>query len=150
MKAVYQRVHTASVTVDDKKIAEIGQGVLLLVGIQAGDTETEIRKMAKKVAGLRMFSDENGKFNDSVLDVGGSILAVSQFTLCGNCSHGRRPEFIKAARPEEALPLFNQFVELLRAEGVQNVQTGEFGAHMDVALVNNGPVTIWMDTDDWK
>lgn len=150
MKAVYQRVSHASVTVDGKTVGAIQDGVLLLVGVTTEDTEAQAEMLAKKVANLRMFSDEDDKFNFSVLDIGGAVLAVSQFTLCANCSHGRRPEFMTAARPETAAPLFNYFVEQLRKEGVRDVQTGEFGASMKVELCNEGPVTLILNTDDWK
>ena len=149
MKVIYQRVTSASVTVAGRVIGEIGAGVLLLVGITATDTAADTEKMAKKIAGLRMFSDADGKFNDSLLDVQGSALAVSQFTLYANTRHGRRPDFLAAARPEQAQPLFEEFVRQLRAAGIADVQTGEFGADMQVALVNDGPVTLVLDTADW-
>ena len=149
MKVIYQRVTSASVTVAGRVIGEIGAGVLLLVGITASDTAADAEKMAKKIAGLRMFSDADGKFNDSLLDVQGSALAVSQFTLYANARHGRRPDFLAAARPEQAQPLFEEFVRQLRAAGIADVQTGEFGADMQVALVNDGPVTLVLDTADW-
>lgn len=150
MKAVYQRVTRASVTVEGEKIAAIGTGVLLLVGVCPEDTEREAALLADKVAGLRVFSDEQGKMNLSVRDVGGSVLAVSQFTLCANTSHGRRPDFFGAARPEVAQPLFDRFVQELQKAGIADVQTGEFGADMQVELLNDGPVTILLNTDDWK
>lgn len=150
MKAVYQRVTHASVTVDGTVIGKIGHGVLLLVGVCDGDTEVEAALLAKKVAELRVFEDANEKMNLSVLDVGGAVLAVSQFTLCANTKHGRRPDFFAAAKPPISLPLFNTFVECLRDVGVTDVQTGEFGADMKVELLNDGPVTIILNTDDWK
>lgn len=150
MKAVFQRVTEASVTVDGERIASINEGVLLLVGVCQGDTAEEAAVLAKKVAELRVFCDENDKMNRSVLDIGGSILAVSQFTLCANTAKGRRPDFFGAAKPDEAKPLFDRFVELLRENGVKDVQTGEFGADMKVRLLNDGPVTILLDTDTWK
>ena len=150
MKAVYQRVTEASVTVEEKQIACIGDGVLLLVGVCDGDTEQEAQVLAKKVAELRVFCDENDKMNLSVLDIGGSVLAVSQFTLCANTARGRRPDFFGAARPDVAQPLFDYFVNCLRDMGVSDVQTGEFGADMQVRLLNDGPVTILLDTDTWK
>lgn len=150
MKAVYQRVTEASVTVEEKQIACIGDGVLLLVGVCDGDTEQEAQVLAKKVAQLRVFCDENDKMNLSVLDIGGSVLAVSQFTLCANTAHGRRPDFFGAAKPDVAQPLFDYFVNCLRDMGVLDVQTGEFGADMQVRLLNDGPVTILLDTDTWK
>ena len=128
MKAVFQRVTEASVTVNGNEIAAIDHGVLLLVGVCEGDTEQEAALLAKKVAELRVFCDENDKMNRSVLDISGSILAVSQFTLCANTARGRRPDFFGAARPDIAKPLFDYFVECLRRNGVSDVQTGEFGA----------------------
>ncbi len=148
MKAVYQRVRSASVTVEGETIASIGPGVLLLVGVTTEDTPEEAALLARKAAQLRVF-DRDGKFGLSVLDVGGAVLAVSQFTLCADTRHGRRPDFLGAARPEQALPLFDAVVEGLRAQGVADVQTGQFGADMQVALVNDGPVTILLDTKDW-
>lgn len=150
MKAVFQRVTDASVTVEGTQIAAIGNGVLLLVGVCDGDTQQEAQVLAKKVAELRVFCDENDKMNLSVLDVGGSVLAVSQFTLCASTARGRRPDFFGAARPEVAQPLFDYFVACLREMGVVDVQTGEFGADMKVRLLNDGPVTILLDTDTWK
>jgi len=150
MKAVYQRVSHASVTVDGERIAAIGPGVLLLVGVCPEDTEAQAALLAQKVAGLRVFYDADDKMNLSVLDVGGSVLAVSQFTLCANTSRGRRPDFFGAAKPDVAKPLFDRCVEELRKAGVTDVQTGEFGADMQVELLNDGPVTILLDTDDWK
>lgn len=150
MKAVFQRVTEASVTVEGTQIANIGNGVLLLVGVCDGDTAQEAQVMAKKVAELRVFCDGNDKMNLSVLDVGGSVLAVSQFTLCASTARGRRPDFFGAARPEVAKPLFDDFVGYLRDMGITDVQTGEFGADMQVRLLNDGPVTILLDTDTWK
>lgn len=150
MKAVYQRVTHASVTVDGNVISKIGDGVLLLVGVCEGDTQQEAALLAKKVAQLRVFCDENDKMNLSVMDVDGAVLAVSQFTLCANTKHGRRPDFFGAAHPSVAQPLFDLFVKELRAAGVADVQTGEFGADMKVELLNDGPVTLILDTDTWK
>ena len=150
MKAVFQRVTEASVTVEGTQIAHIGHGVLLLVGVCDGDTQQEAQVLAKKVAELRVFSDENDKMTLSVLDVSGSVLAVSQFTLCASTARGRRPDFFGAARPEAAQPLFDYFVTCLCEMGVKDVQTGEFGADMKVRLLNDGPVTILLDTDTWK
>lgn len=145
MRAVFQRVYHACVTVDGEEVGRIGRGVLLLVGVTHEDTEKEALWLAKKVAGLRVFSDENDKMNDSVADIGGEMLVVSNFTLYGNASHGRRPDFTAAARPEKAEPLFNTFVQMLREQGVP-VQTGRFGADMHVTMEGDGPVTIWIDT----
>ncbi len=149
MKAVYQRVTQARVTVDDNVVGEIGAGVLLLVGVTPDDTEKEADVLAKKVVEMRVFCDENDKMNRSLLDVGGSVLAVSQFTLCADISHGRRPDFFGAAPGAVAKPLFDYFCEAVRGYGVK-VETGEFGADMQVSLVNDGPVTILMDTDIWN
>ena len=140
-----QRVTRASVTVGEETVSEIGPGLLLLVGVAKGDGEAEAAWLAEKVAGLRVLSDDEGKMNRSVRDVGGEILAVSQFTLLADTRKGKRPSFVGAAPPEEASPLFDYFCEKLRAAGVASVKTGSFGAMMDVALVNDGPVTIVLD-----
>ena len=130
---------------DDERIAEIGAGLLLLVGIAQGDTKAEADWLAAKVAGLRVMRDEAGKMNRGVVETGGEILAVSQFTLLADTRKGKRPSFIHAAPPEEASPLFDYFCDRLRAAGVATVETGRFGAMMDVALVNDGPVTIVLE-----
>ncbi len=145
MRIVLQRVKKASVTVGDERISEIGTGLLLLVGIAQGDGEAETDWLAEKVAGLRIMGDEDGKMNLSVKDVEGEILAVSQFTLLADTSKGKRPSFVGAASPEEAESLFDHFCERLREAGVGSVKTGSFGAMMDVALVNDGPVTIVLE-----
>ncbi|CAN5551957.1 D-tyrosyl-tRNA(Tyr) deacylase [soil metagenome] len=145
MRIVLQRVKEASVSVDGELVSEIGAGLLLLVGVAEGDSKTEADWLAEKVAGLRIFNDGDGKMNLGVSDVGGEILAVSQFTLLGDVRRGKRPSFIKAARPEEAEPLFDYFCERLRDAGVSSVLTGRFGAMMDVSLVNDGPVTIFLE-----
>ena len=145
MRIVLQRVKRASVTVGSEKISEIGAGLLLLVGVAQGDGETEADWLAGKVAGLRIMGDEDGKMNLSVKDVGGEILAVSQFTLLADTRKGKRPSFVGAAPPEQAEPLFDHFCERLREAGVGSVKTGTFGAMMDVALVNDGPVTIVLE-----
>lgn len=150
MKAVIQRVLNAKVTVNEQITGEIGKGFLVLLGVMEDDTENEMKLLAKKVAQLRVFEDENEKMNLSLGDVGGSVLVVSQFTLCADVSHGRRPSFIRSARPEKAKKLYEQFVCELHEWGVDNVQTGIFGADMAVELLNDGPVTIIMDTDEWK
>lgn len=150
MKAVIQRVLNAKVTVNEQITGEIGKGFLVLLGVMEDDTENEMKLLAKKVAQLRVFEDENEKMNLSLGDVGGSVLVVSQFTLCADVSHGRRPSFIKSARPEKANKLYEQFVCELHEWGIDNVQTGIFGADMAVELLNDGPVTIIMDTDEWK
>ncbi|MCC6487780.1 MAG: D-tyrosyl-tRNA(Tyr) deacylase [Candidatus Hydrogenedentes bacterium] len=145
MRAIVQRVDESSVSVEGRAVARIGKGLMVLLGVGSDDTEADARYLADKVAGLRCFTDEDSKFNLSVEDVGGSILAISQFTLYGDCRKGKRPSFSDAARPELAIPLYEAFVELLRAKGL-HVETGEFGAHMDVHLVNNGPVTLMVDS----
>ena len=145
MRIVLQRVKNASVTVEDERISEIGAGLLLLVGVAQGDGEAEADWLAQKVAGLRIFNDEEGKMNLSVRDVGGEILAVSQFTLLADTRKGKRPSFVRAAPPEEAEPLLDYFCERLREAGVSSVKTGSFGAMMDVELTNDGPVTIVLE-----
>jgi D-tyrosyl-tRNA(Tyr) deacylase len=135
------------VAVDGEKIAEIGRGLLLLVGVATGDDEADARKLAQKCAEMRIFSDEEGRFNLSLIDVGGAALAVSQFTLLADVRRGRRPSFEGAAPPENAQPVFDAFVEALRGSGVA-AETGRFGAKMQVALVNEGPVTIVIDSTD--
>jgi D-tyrosyl-tRNA(Tyr) deacylase len=145
MRIVLQRVSEASVTVEGERVSETGRGLLLLVGVARGDGKAEADWLAEKVAGLRIFNDEEGKMNLSVRDVGGEVLAISQFTLLADTRKGKRPSFIGAARPEEAEPLFAYFCERLRAAGVGSVKTGVFGAMMDVALVNDGPVTIVLE-----
>ncbi len=144
MRVLLQRAQWGKVVVEGHTIAEIGPGVVLLVGVTHADTEAEARYLAHKIAHLRIFEDENGKLNRSLLDVGGEALVVSQFTLYAETRKGRRPAFTAAARPEHAKPLVERFAALLREEGVP-VQTGRFGAHMEVALVNDGPVTIWLE-----
>lgn len=145
MKVVVQRVSEARVTVEDRIVGEIGQGLMLLVGVGHEDTESDLVWMADKLTGLRIFEDEAGKMNLSVTDVGGAILSVSQFTLFGDCRKGKRPNFMGAARPEQAESMYDRFNGLLRERGVR-VETGKFGAMMDVALVNDGPVTIIVDS----
>lgn len=150
MKAVIQRVSHAKVTVDERVTGEIEQGYLILLGVVEGDGEEEMRLLAKKTAELRIFSDENGKMNLSLLDIGGSALVVSQFTLCADVSHGRRPSFIHSAKPDKANELYIKFCDELRSLGITQVETGEFGADMSVELLNDGPVTILFNTDEWK
>ena len=146
MRAVLTRVKSASVTVDGSVIGQIGQGFLILLGVTHEDTEAQAVKLADKLMGLRIFEDENGKMNRSLEDVGGQVLVVSQFPLYGNCKKGRRPEFLAAARPEIAIPLYEKFIALCRDKGF-SVETGEFGAEMLVESVNDGPVTLIVDTD---
>lgn len=145
MKVVVQRSKAASVSVDGKQIGAISHGLVLLVGITHEDTEQDLKWMADKLAGLRIFEDEQGKMNIDVVEAGGQILSVSQFTLYGDCRKGRRPNFMDAARPEQAERLYLQFNELLKAKGLV-VETGQFGAMMDVQLVNDGPVTLIVDS----
>lgn len=151
MKAVFQRVTSACVRVaEGGETGTIGSGALILLGVEQGDAEVQADLMAEKIARLRVFADENGRMNRSVLDTGGGLLVVSNFTLCGNCRHGRRPEFLSAARPETARPLYERLVRKLREIGVSRVETGEFGADMRVELAGDGPVTLILDTADWK
>jgi D-aminoacyl-tRNA deacylase len=145
MRLVLQRVKNASVTVGDETVSEIGAGLLLLVGVASGDGEAEADWLARKVSGLRIFNDREGKMNLSVRDAGGEVLAVSQFTLLADTRKGKRPSFFGAAPLEEAERLFDYFCERLRAAGASPVKTGAFGAMMDVALVNDGPVTIILE-----
>ena len=145
MRLVVQRVTRASVTVDGEVTGKIGKGYMVLVGAEVGDTEADARLCADKLAGLRVFVDDEDKMNRSVLDVGGEILLVSQFTLLGDARHGRRPSFIAAARPEVAEPLLETRKAMLEEKGL-HVETGRFRAHMDVELVNDGPVTILIDS----
>lgn len=145
MKVVLQRVSDAKVTVGNEVAGAIGKGLLLLVGVGQEDTEQDLAWMADKLAGLRIFEDDAGKMNLSVEDVGGDVLSVSQFTLYGDCRKGRRPNFMGAARPELAEALYDKFNELLRARGLR-VETGKFGAMMDVSLVNDGPVTLILES----
>ncbi len=145
MRCVVQRVSRASVTVEGKTTGQVEKGYMVLVGVEQGDAEQDVRYCADKVAGLRVFEDENGKMNRSVKDVGGAVLAVSQFTLLGDARHGRRPSFSNAARPEEANALYEAFCQALRAENIR-VETGVFQTDMQVELVNDGPVTILLDS----
>jgi D-aminoacyl-tRNA deacylase len=149
MRALVQRVKEASVVVDDAITGSIGHGLLVLLGVGQGDDETIARRMGDKVAGLRIFSDEQGKFNLSLQDIGGSALVVSQFTLYADTRKGKRPSFLGAAPPDQAAALVEIFGRHLEATGIP-VGYGVFGAHMHVALVNDGPVTIMLDSDDWQ
>ncbi|GAK05259.1 D-tyrosyl-tRNA deacylase [Geomicrobium sp. JCM 19037] len=149
MRVLLQRSKQASVTVDDKRIAEIDYGYVLLVGVTHEDTERDVEWLADKCAHLRLFEDGDGKMNDSILDREGSILSVSQFTLYADAKKGRRPSFTGAANPTEADRLYELFNEKLRAYGL-DVQTGKFGAMMDVALVNDGPVTLMLESPEKK
>lgn len=150
MKAVIQRVSRASVTVDGEIVGQINEGYMILVGVVTGDTIKEAQLLARKTANLRIFTDENDKMNRSILDIDGEILAVSQFTLCADVRKGNRPSFIESAPPDEANALYEAFCGALSENGVRKVEKGVFGAHMEVSLLNNGPVTILYDTDTWK
>lgn len=147
MKAIVQRVRRSSVTVDGKIVGSIGQGLMVLLGVAEGDTERECDYLADKVTGLRIFEDDAGKMNRSLLDIQGEMLIVSQFTLCADCRKGRRPAFVRAARPETAVPLYERFIAQVQAHGVRTA-TGAFGADMLVSIENDGPVTIPLDTDE--
>jgi D-tyrosyl-tRNA(Tyr) deacylase len=144
MRVLLQRVSRAEVRVGGRLTGRIGRGYLLLVGLTHGDTEPVLAWMAEKVVGLRLFADTEDKMNLALADVEGAVLVVSQFTLYGDAAKGRRPSFIDAARPDVAIPLYERFIALLRERGV-HVETGEFGAMMDVELVNDGPVTLWLE-----
>jgi D-aminoacyl-tRNA deacylase len=145
MRAVVQRVRSCRVVVAGDVVGEIGRGLLVLLGIRTGDAIDQVRWLADKVVNLRIFEDEQGKMNVSVVDAGGGVLVVSQFTLYGDCQKGRRPSFIDAARPEVAEPLYEAFADAVRLHGVL-VATGRFGADMQVELTNDGPVTLILDT----
>ncbi|MDJ0838995.1 MAG: D-aminoacyl-tRNA deacylase [Acidobacteriota bacterium] len=147
MRVLLQRVRHASVSVTGEEVSRIEDGLLVLLGVADSDGDEEIAKMAQKIVNLRIFNDEDGKFNRSLLDMGGQILVVSQFTLYADTRRGRRPSFTDAARPEKAEPLVERLAERLRNEGVKCVETGVFGANMDVTLCNQGPVTIWIDSE---
>ncbi len=145
MRAVVQRVSRASVTVSDEVTGRIGRGFLVLLGVEEGDGQDQVIYMAQKIAGLRVFEDSDGKMNLGLAEVGGAMLVVSQFTLLGDCRKGRRPSFVAAARPEVADELYRAFVAEVRGQGIE-VQTGRFQQHMDVELVNDGPVTLLIDS----
>lgn len=149
MKAVIQRVLGADVRVDGKTVGKIEKGLLVLLGVMEGDTEREAALMASKISKLRIFEDENEKMNLSVLDVGGSVLSVSQFTLCADVKKGNRPSFTPSAAPDTANELYEKFNGYLLSEGVKTVEKGIFAADMKVSLINDGPVTIIFDTDIW-
>ena len=145
MRVVLQRVSEASVSIAGELVGEIGSGLVLLVGFTQDDEEDRLRWMAEKVLGLRVFSDDEGKMNLSLLETGGDVLVISQFTLYGDTRKGRRPSFVHAAHPDVAIPLYERFLGLLRDRAPGKVETGEFGAMMDVALVNAGPVTLVLE-----
>ena len=147
MKAVVQRVSNAAVTVDGSITGEIEKGLLVLLGVGKNDCEEDADHLASKIAGLRIFTDDNDKMNLSLDSVDGSVLVISNFTLFGDCSHGKRPSFFDAARPETAEPLYEYFCGALRRCGVKKVEKGIFGADMKVSLLNDGPVTLILDTE---
>ncbi len=148
MKAVIQRVSECSVKVDGKTVGEIGQGFLILLGIEKEDNENDAKKLASKISVLRVFTDENNKMNLSLKDIDGEVLVVSNFTLCADCRRGRRPDFMSAARPEQAQPLYEFFCDCMTENGVRKTEKGIFGADMKVSLLNDGPVTIIIDSHD--
>lgn len=150
MRAILQRVLSASVECENKVVSEIGKGFMILLGVKKNDTQEEADILASKIIGLRVFSDENGKMNLALGDVGGDIIVVSNFTLYADCSHGKRPSFIDAERPQQANELYEYFIKRLKFYGAENVGTGVFGGDMQVKIQNDGPVTIILDTDDLK
>ena len=145
MRAVIQRVKESSVAIEGQVVGRSAQGLMVLIGVEVGDTDKDLSYIADKVPNLRIFEDEAGKMNRSLLDIGGQILAISQFTLLGDARGGRRPSFTAAARPDTAVPLYEALVEKWRNLGI-HVETGEFGADMQVSLINDGPVTILLDS----
>lgn len=148
MKAVIQRVLSSNVKIDGKIVGECNKGFMILLGVEKGDTKEDADKLLKKVPVLRIFEDENDKMNLSLLDVDGEALVISQFTLLADCSHGRRPSFTNSAPPQEANELYEYFVAGMKNAGVKRVETGEFGADMKVELINDGPVTILLDSKE--
>ena len=150
MKAVLQVVRSASVECEGRTVSEIDKGFLVLLGVTKQDTQAEADALAAKIACLRVFADENGKMNLSLEDVGGEVIVVSNFTLCADCSHGKRPSFINAQRPIQANELYEYFINRLKFNGVPKVGTGVFGGDMLVHIDNDGPVTLILDTDEWK
>lgn len=145
MRAVIQRVKGSSVAIEGQTVGQCGHGLMVLIGVENGDTDRDLAYIADKVPNLRIFEDENGKMNLSLMDMGGQILAISQFTLLGDARGGRRPSFTAAARPDAAVPLYEALVEKWRGMGI-HVETGVFGADMQVSLINDGPVTILLDS----
>lgn len=150
MKAIIQRVSFAQVDVGDRTVGRIEKGFMILLGIENGDEQKDAQVLVAKIAGLRIFTDKNDKMNLSLADVNGAALVISNFTLCADCSHGRRPNFMQAARPDTAEPLYEYFCAELLKNGVQRVEKGIFGADMKVSLLNDGPVTIDINSKDLK
>ena len=150
MKAILQRVSNARVDIENKTVGQIEKGFLILLGVENGDEQRDADVLAAKISGLRIFTDENDKMNLSLTDVGGGVLVISNFTLCADCSHGRRPSFIAAARPETAEPLYEYFCKKMTDNGIERVEKGVFGADMQVSLTNDGPVTIEINSKDLK
>lgn len=150
MKAILQRVSDARVDIENKTVGQIEKGFLILLGVENGDEQRDADVLAAKISGLRIFTDENDKMNLSLADVGGGVLVISNFTLCADCSHGRRPSFIAAARPETAEPLYEYFCKKMTDNGISRVEKGVFGADMQVSLTNDGPVTIEINSKDLK
>ena len=150
MKIVLQCCTSGSVTVEGRITGSVERGYVALLGITVEDTKAEARLLAEKVVGLRVFEDEAGKLNRSLMDIGGGMLVISNFTLCADARHGRRPSYTRAARPEAAEPLYEYFVSYLRSLGVSRVETGIFGADMSVNICNSGPITLVLDTDELK
>ena len=150
MRAVLQRVLSASVECEGKTVSSIEKGFMVLLGVTKTDTEAEADVHASKIAGLRIFEDENGKMNLSLDEVGGKVIVVSNFTLCADCKHGRRPSFINAQRPVQANELYEYFIKRLKFHGVEKIGTGVFGGDMQVHIQNDGPVTLILDTEEWK
>ncbi len=148
MRALIQRVSEASVTIDGREKSRIGAGLLVLLGVESADGEADVEWLARKISQLRLFEDDEGKMNRSLLDTGGDVIVVSQFTLHASTKKGTRPSFAKAARPEQAIPLYEGFVAALEKELGRPVGTGEFGAMMAVGLINDGPVTLMIDTQN--
>lgn len=150
MLAILQRVANARVDIENETVGQIEKGFLILLGVENGDEKRDADVLASKISSLRIFTDENDKMNLSLSDVGGAVLVISNFTLCADCSHGRRPSFIGAARPETAKPLYEYFCDKMHDNGVERVEKGVFGADMQVHLVNDGPVTIEINSKDLK
>ncbi len=149
MRAVVQRVKQARVTIEGQETREIGPGLMILLGVREGDDMAVCKKLAEKCAGLRIFEDDEGKLNRSALELCYGALVVSNFTLYGDTKKGKRPSFTKAAKPPLSVNAYEEFVRCLRAQGLKEVQTGRFGADMQVELLNDGPVTLVLDTDEW-